>query len=79
MSDIQQDPAVQKLIEYAKEKKNLSYEELSDFLPDSIANTDKIEQVLALLEENSIQLLVDDDAAAGEEPEAAEPRKTAGE
>ncbi|MDR3124054.1 MAG: hypothetical protein LBU16_09805, partial [Treponema sp.] len=28
------DPAVVKLIEYAKEKKTLSFDELSDFLPE---------------------------------------------
>jgi RNA polymerase primary sigma factor len=51
------DPAVIKLIEYAKEKKTLSYEELSDYLPEHIANSDKIEQVLALLEANNVQLI----------------------
>jgi len=35
------DPAVIKLIEYAKEKKVLSFEELSDYLPDYISNTEK--------------------------------------
>jgi RNA polymerase primary sigma factor len=60
MTDLQLDPAVVKLIEYAKEKKTLSYEELSDFLPEHIANTDKIEQVLALLEANNVQLIEED-------------------
>ena len=62
------DPAVVKLLEFAKEKKTISYDELSDFLPEHIANTDKIEQVLVLLENNSIQL-VEEDAAAEEEAE----------
>ncbi|MCL2879791.1 MAG: RNA polymerase sigma factor region1.1 domain-containing protein, partial [Treponema sp.] len=56
-ADISLDPAVVKLIEYAKEKKNLSYEELSDYLPEHIINSDKIEQVLALLEANNVQLI----------------------
>ncbi|MDR2842695.1 MAG: RNA polymerase sigma factor RpoD [Spirochaetaceae bacterium] len=55
--EIQNDPAVIKLIEYAKEKKTLSYDELSDFLPEHIANSEKIEFVLALLETNNIQLI----------------------
>ena len=60
MTDLQLDPAVVKLIEYAKEKKTLSYDELSDFLPEHIANTEKIEQVLALLEANNVQLIEED-------------------
>ena len=54
------DPAVIKLIEYAKEKKSIFFEELADFLPEHIANTDKIEQVLALLAENNIQVVEED-------------------
>ncbi len=56
MTDLQLDPAVAKLIEYAKEKKTLSYDELSDFLPEHIVNSDKIDEVLALLESNNVQL-----------------------
>jgi RNA polymerase primary sigma factor len=51
------DPAVVKLIDYAKEKKEIFFEELADYLPEHIANTDKIEQVLALLAENNIQVI----------------------
>ena len=51
------DPSIIKLLEYTKVKKTLSYEELSDILPEHITNTDKIEQVLALLEANNIQLI----------------------
>ncbi|MDR0495661.1 MAG: sigma-70 family RNA polymerase sigma factor, partial [Treponema sp.] len=59
------DPAVIKLVEYAKEKKTLSIEELSDYLPDYISDTEKIEPVLALLEANNVQIIVDD--GSGEE------------
>ena len=54
------DPAVVKLIEYAKEKKIIYFEELADRLPEHIANTDKIDQVLALLAENNIQVVEED-------------------
>jgi RNA polymerase primary sigma factor len=64
------DPSVIKLIEYAKEKKILSYEELSDYLPEHIANSDKIEHVLALLEANNVQLLEEENAGE-EEGESA--------
>jgi RNA polymerase primary sigma factor len=73
MTDLQLDPAVLKLIEYAKEKKILSYEELSDYLPEHIANSDKIEQVLALLETNNVQLIEDD--AGGEDETEVEVKK----
>jgi RNA polymerase primary sigma factor len=66
--DMSLDPAVIKLIDYAKDKKSLSYEELSDYLPEHIANTDKIEQVLALLEANNVQL-IEEDSSADEENE----------
>jgi RNA polymerase primary sigma factor len=55
-----------KLIEYAKEKKTLSYEELSDYLPEHITNSDKIEQVLTLLEANNVQLVEEESADEGE-------------
>ncbi|GHV70225.1 RNA polymerase sigma factor RpoD [Spirochaetia bacterium] len=71
--DLSLDPAVIKLIEYAKEKKTLSYDELSDYLPEHIANSDKIEQVLALLEANNVQL-IEEESSGDEEPE---PRKNA--
>jgi len=61
------DSAVAKLLEYAKEKKVLSYEELSDFLPEHITNSDKIEQVLALLEANNVQLIEEDNSSEEDE------------
>ncbi|GHU95020.1 RNA polymerase sigma factor RpoD [Spirochaetia bacterium] len=69
-ADMSLDPAVIKLIEYAKEKKILSFEELSDYLPEHItANTEKMEQVLALLETNNVQL-IEEEASETEETEA---------
>ncbi|MDR1175577.1 MAG: RNA polymerase sigma factor RpoD [Treponema sp.] len=69
------DPAVIKLIEYAKEKKTLSYEELSDYLPEHIANTDKIDVVLSLLAANNIQLTTEEENA-GDEGGESESRKS---
>jgi RNA polymerase primary sigma factor len=60
-SSVPLDSAVIKLIEYAKEKKTLSYDELSDFLlPEDIANSDKMEQIFVLLNTNNIQLVDED-------------------
>ncbi|AEJ19538.1 RNA polymerase sigma factor RpoD [Gracilinema caldarium] len=69
MTELQLDPAVAKLIEYAKEKKSLSYDELSDFLPEHIVNSEKIEEVLALLEENNVQLIEEESLSEEEETE----------
>ncbi len=60
MSDVELDPAIAKLLEYAKEKKSISFDELSDFLPESVLNSEKIDAILALLEANNIQLEEED-------------------
>ncbi len=72
MSDLENDSSVQKLLEYAKEKKSITYDEVNDFLPDSITNTDKIEEVMNLLEKNKIKL-EDESAAPVNEPEVEMP------
>jgi len=71
------DPAIIKLLEYAKAKKSLSYEELSDFLPEHITNSDKIEQVLALLEANNVQLIEEDSSSEEEESDNQKSQDTA--
>ncbi|MCL2210738.1 MAG: RNA polymerase sigma factor RpoD [Treponema sp.] len=71
------DPAIIKLLEYAKVKKSLSYEELSDFLPEHITNSDKIEQVLALLEANNVQLIEEDSSSEEEESDNQKSQDTA--
>ncbi|MDR2783517.1 MAG: RNA polymerase sigma factor RpoD [Treponema sp.] len=65
--DVALDPAIIKLIEYAKEKRVLSYEELSDYLPEHITNTDKIEEVWALLQKNNVQLVIEEDILTDDE------------
>lgn len=72
--ELRLDPAVVKLLEYAKEKKSLSYDELEDFLPETITDeTEKVEEVLALLEANRIELSYKDDAEP--EPESKKKQK----
>ena len=68
-TNVLNDPAVIKLVEYAKGKKVLSHEEISDFLPDHIYNTEKFEQVLALLESSKIEI-IEDDSLSEEETKA---------
>ncbi|MDR2596673.1 MAG: RNA polymerase sigma factor RpoD [Treponema sp.] len=70
------DPEIIKLLEYAKQKKTLSYEDLSDFLPEHINNPDKIEQVLALLEANNVQLVEEENASEEDENDARKNQDT---
>ena len=60
MSELLNDPAVIKIIEYGKSKKKITYDELNDYLPDYIVNTDKIEDVIALIEKHNIVLEEED-------------------
>lgn len=54
------DPAVVRLIEHAKEKQIINWDDLNEFLPQDIINSDKIEDILVLLETNNIQLIEED-------------------
>jgi RNA polymerase primary sigma factor len=65
---VPEDPGVKRLMEYGKEKGAVSYDELSEFLPDHIANTEKIEVVLALLESSGISLVEEDNLIEESEP-----------
>ena len=56
MSDLKNDPAIIKLLKYAKEKKSITYDEVSDLLPENIVNTDKMDEVLAILASNKIKI-----------------------
>ena len=78
LDDISMDPAVIKLIEYTKEKKSLSIEELSDYLPEHIANSDKIDQVLALLAANNVQI-IEEENLGEDETESEDHKDGAGE
>ncbi len=56
MTELQNDPAIARLIDYAKSKTTISYDEVHDFLPDAIVNSDKIEEVLSLLARHNVIL-----------------------
>lgn len=59
MADQQLDPMVAKLLEFGKTKKTLTWEEVGDILTQEVVNSDKMEPILALLEQNGIQLIED--------------------
>lgn len=68
MSELEKDPAIIKLLEYAKHKKTISYDEVQDFLPDAIVNSEKMDEVIALLAEHNIHLEEDVSLEELEEP-----------
>ncbi|MGD9938235.1 MAG: RNA polymerase sigma factor RpoD [Clostridia bacterium] len=79
MGDLELDPAIVKLLDYGKTKKTISFDELSDFLPEQLLNSDKIDSVLALLESNNIQVEEEDiqtDEGSGTKPSEVEPGNT---
>ncbi len=67
MQELENDPAIIKLLEFAKVKKIVTFDEVSDFLPEQILNSDKIDDVFALLEKHKVKL---EDEAANIEAEA---------
>jgi RNA polymerase primary sigma factor len=71
MTDLATDPAIQKLIAYAKKKKTITYDEVNDFLPEEIVSSDRIEEVIAILEKNEIKLEEEDLSLEVEEEKPA--------
>ena len=55
------DSAIEKLIEYSKEKRSISWDELNGMLSSEILKSDKMEVVLSELAKNNIQLEDDTD------------------
>jgi len=72
---LKDDPAVKKLLEYAKGKKSVSYDEVSDFLPDAIVNSDRIEEVITLLSKHNIKLADEEISLEIEEEKPVKDRK----
>ena len=56
MTELQNDPAIVRLMDYAKSKTSITYDELQDFLPESLVNSEKIEDVLSLLAKHNVVL-----------------------
>ena len=70
MSELLNDPAVIKIIEYGKTKKKITYDELNDYLPDYIVNSDKIEDVIAIIEKNNI--VIEEEGVANDDEDEDE-------
>jgi RNA polymerase primary sigma factor len=75
MVDIANDAAVKKLLEYAKGRKSISYDEVNDFLPGSIIHSDRFEQVITLLARHKVKLEDEEVAPEPEEDKTRDRRK----
>ncbi len=76
MIELKNDPAMLRLIDYAKKKRTISFDEVNDFLPDHVVNTEKIEEVITILSTYNVTL-EDEDVSADTvaEPVKAPERK----
>lgn len=58
--DQELDPKVEKLLEYAKEKQVISWDEINEHLGQDFVNSPKMEEVLQLLTQSNIQIMEED-------------------
>ena len=69
VSDLHQDPVVERLLDFARRKKTVTYDEVNDFLPDWIVNSDRIDEIAAILEKNGIKLEDEDEPDEPDKPD----------
>ena len=56
MTELEQNPAIVKLLEYCEKKAVITWEEVNDILPEELIGGDTIEKVLSLLVKHNIQI-----------------------
>src|SRR5580693_9649832 len=66
------DAAVKKMIKQAKKRGYVTYEQLNAVMPSEEVTSEKIEDVLAIMNEMGINVVETEEAEAGEEEEAAD-------
>ena len=67
--DQELDPVVVKLLEYAKDKQIISWDEINEILGQDFVNSPKMENVLQLLTQNNIQVMEEDNLDEDEDDE----------
>lgn len=60
MTDLEKNPAVVKLLEYAKKKGSISLEELNELLPDDLLSAENMPDILDSLESAGVQIKTED-------------------
>jgi len=71
MSDLVNDPAMAKLVEFAKKKGSVTFDEVKDMLPEELVNTEKLDGVYEFLAKQGIHIEEEDplEAVLAEEEE----------
>lgn len=69
MMDQELDPAIAKLIEHAKAKQIITWDEVNDFLPPEVVNSGKMEEIMLLLAQYKIQIIEEDPLLEEEQEE----------
>src|SRR5438105_482326 len=57
MSKLEKKKELQKLITSGKEKGFLTYEEINDALPEEVTESEELDEVMALIEDNDIEIV----------------------
>lgn len=57
MLEIRSNPMIAKLLDYAEKSKTISYDEISDWLPDELVNSETMNDIIALLESSGIEII----------------------
>ena len=78
MTELQNNPAVKKIIEICKSKKHITYDELNDMLPSELTSSDKLDEIIELLEKNDIVLDESEEDFDGEERDEDDDEKSSG-
>lgn len=68
--DQELDPAVNKLLEYVKDKQIISWDEINEVLGQDFVNSPKMDEVLQLLTQKNIQIMEEDALEEDEDDEA---------
>jgi RNA polymerase primary sigma factor len=71
MSDVVNDPAMVKLLEFAKKKGSVTFDEVKEILPEELVNGEKLDGVYEVLAKQGIQIEEEDplESTAGEDEE----------
>ena len=59
MAEIKSNPVVEKLLKHAVSNKSISYDEISDWLPEELVKSDAMNDIIALLESNGVEITED--------------------
>src|SRR3954447_15666628 len=70
--DLKMDDSLKALIESGKRKGYLTFTQVNEYLPDDAANSDRLDQLLQVLEEQGIELIEESEVEdrEGESPRA---------